>query len=366
MESARWLCFRLHYHDDRDRALLNCVRPVVAELLASAEIDRFFFSRYDLAGPHIRLRLRLSPGERGEVVTDRLTDAATDFLERHPSTESAPAEWIRHHNRILLSGDPDESEQDDVDAVVPDNTLRRCATRFEVDRYGGEELLEHSLDFFVLSSVHALHFLAAHRETPPARRLVQALRLLLHQAWGFSRNDHELGTIIEYPSAYWGEALASFAAEGERAYEQVREDLLAGLRQEFALLSRAAGWAPTRPGAPPSIAEGARRLADALRWTDPDRWWRIGTSQLHMTANRLGLTNPEEVYLGRILWRAVRDLRVGDAVFWTSMWASRAEHGQATGAPALRALMPSTLAWVTEHDPLAHVDPKAAHGPHAR
>jgi len=35
---------------------------------------------------------------------------------------------------------------------------------------------------------------------------------------------------------------------------------------------------------------------------------RVGTSQMHMTANRLGLSNPEEVYLGRLLVRAARDL----------------------------------------------------------
>ena len=37
---------------------------------------------------------------------------------------------------------------------------------------------------------------------------------------------------------------------------------------------------------------------------------------MHMSANRLGLRNAEEVYLGRVLWLAARELRSRDDVIW--------------------------------------------------
>ena len=42
---------------------------------------------------------------------------------------------------------------------------------------------------------------------------------------------------------------------------------------------------------------------------DLNRRWVIGGSQLHMTANRLGVSNPEEVYLSRLLSRTWLDFQ---------------------------------------------------------
>ena len=49
------------------------------------------------------------------------------------------------------------------------------------------------------------------------------------------------------------------------------------------------------------LGGASRILSQSIRAADHATHQRIGGSQLHMTANRLGLSNTEEVYLGRIL-----------------------------------------------------------------
>jgi hypothetical protein len=44
--------------------------------------------------------------------------------------------------------------------------------------------------------------------------------------------------------------------------------------------------------------------------------WYLAASHIHMTANRLGLTNGEEVYLSRMLFRAVETLRRATPAVW--------------------------------------------------
>jgi hypothetical protein len=70
-----------------------------------------------------------------------------------------------------------------------------------------------------------------------------------------------------------------------------------------------------------------------------------------MTANRLGLRNAEEVYLGRLLRRTIREIEETDPAFWRGLWASRAEDDRATDAPRLRELLGPALAWTGSQPP---------------
>ena len=87
------------------------------------------------------------------------------------------------------------------------------------------------------------------------------------------------------------------------------------------------------------LIEGARRLAWIVRGVDQSVHQRIGTSQLHMTANRLGLNNAEEVFLSQIL---------------TGLASERIESGEGLGTllaatkSPLRDLLPGVLASLTE------------------
>lgn len=291
---SEWLSCHLFYHADRNRLLRDLILPVISILLDQEAIDCFFFIRYSLGGPHIRLRMRVHYGRKDDAL-QLLSSAAKEFFDRCPSSESLPEEAIRATNRALLAGDPQEEEG----AVYPDNSLRIFPTRFEVQRYGGPELLEHSLDFFAISSVQSLLFLMERGEEPWARQLPYALRLLARQAWGLAGNAEELLAFLEFPMPAWREPMAPVLARGDQIFEQrpgVFTDLLASELRETA--------ATPAPGTLAAFTLAAQALTWEIRDASAADRWRIATSQMHMTANRLGLKNREEVYVSRLMWRA--------------------------------------------------------------
>jgi hypothetical protein len=111
--------------------------------------------------------------------------------------------------------------------------------------------------------------------------------------------------------------LERFVREGDAAFERRPGPLVERVRAEMAALSGIAGGGSAEP---PRWAAGPRRLAWELREAGRDVRWRIATSHVHMTANRLGLLVAEEVYLARMLWRAARELSLADAPFWREAW----------------------------------------------
>lgn len=300
-----WLSLHLFYHGDRDRLLLELLRPLVSKLLSTRQIDQFFFVRFALGGPHIRLRLHPLPG-CAEEVTAEVEGAAAEFFARCPSTESLDEESIRRVNRSILATDP--SEEDDL--VCPDNTVRAFPFRPEVSRYGGPELLGASLEFFTISSVLCLRFLNDHGAEPWPRRSTRAFRILARLGLGLARDPEEFQTLVEYPVASWGKTLQPIVDEGDRVFERQREVFCRLLRVEIDALA-SPGWE----------MQAAWRLALEIGQAPTPVRRSVATSQLHMTANRLGLGNPEEVYLGRALWRAAGAFAETEPELWKRLRA---------------------------------------------
>lgn len=269
-------------------------RPAVAALLQEGLIDRFFFLRYDLGGPHIRLRLRLrtetDPGARVEKCVEK---AAASFFSHRPAPRAIPIDTIRQRNRAILAEDPSERD----DAVHPDRSVRWSGWEPESDRYGGPALLPASLDFFAVSSARALALLTGQSGLPRSQRLPGQLRLLAAQAWGMAGGAAELESLLTWALPPPGHPLEPLVARGDQAFEKSRDGLAA-------LLRSVAGEA----SAEMLYSEAARRLRQEIAVAPPDVRMRILKSQMHMTANRLGLSNPEEVHASRLLQRAAEAL----------------------------------------------------------
>src|SRR4029077_5923659 len=124
-------------------------------------------------------RLRVIPGTRERALA-ALHRSAQRFLNVAPSTRSLVEEAIRKSNEHILASDPHELD----DSVYPDNSFRLVPFRPEIERYGGPLLARASLDYFTLSNVTALEFLARHCNAPRSAQLAYAFRLLLQQALG--------------------------------------------------------------------------------------------------------------------------------------------------------------------------------------
>lgn len=329
---SRWLSGHLFDHGDRDLLLTRGVGPTVAALLGERRIDRFFFVRFDLGGPHVRLRLRPAPGVSASGVERSLATAAASYFSHRPPPPPLPAEVIRQRNQAILAEDPSE-RGDAVHPAVhpdihPDTSLLWTGWEPELDRYGGPALFQASLDFFAVSSARALALLAeqsgASCSQGRSRRLPGQLRLLAAQAWGMAGDAAELEVSLAWALPPRGHPLEPFVARGDQAFEKSRDGLIALLRAE------AAGG----PSPEMLYSEASRRFRREIASAPPDVRARILKSQMHMTANRLGLSNPEEVHASRLLQRAAETL--GDL----------RPHPAGEG-PSLSDLLPNTFSvWV--------------------
>lgn len=262
-----WRSYHIFHSVSGDPVLRGLVLPAVRELWSSQRFLRFFFIRFGEGGLHVRLRFLCRVEDRQEIAATLATRAAEFFGHAH-SDDSA--------GRVIAA--PFEPE---------------------TERYGGTELLGHSMDFFCLSSVHALQHVERHQEKP--RLLALALRTLVRQALGFVSDANELARLMAYAVNGEWKRRTPLEERADREFEERREDYLRLLAEEIeGSFQSGARLTDTL------LAEGALLLSQLTRGADSPVRWRIQSSQLHMTWNRMGIQNLEEIYLGRILWRAAR------------------------------------------------------------
>jgi hypothetical protein len=293
-----WIAFHLHYHEDPERVLLEVVRPAAAELLRQGAVDSFFFIRYVAGGPHVRLRLRVRPG-RAASVAAVVEDAARRLFACRPSRRRLDEAALRRALGPAAAGGP---WSPDALVLEPDNACLRAPFAPEVQRYGGARYLPASLGVFALSSAVALGHAATLRAASRGRRLAVALEALLGQALGYAADGEELRRLLLYGLDAWGSLYPAAARQGLGGDPRQRESLEALWPRQ---LERRLALDPDAPlaAAGEPIALASLRLSRMLGRRDAPRRARVGWSQLHMTANRLGLTAAEEVYLGA-LWSA--------------------------------------------------------------
>lgn len=316
LKEVRWQALHLYYHEDRERLLREVVDPLVARLGRDRWIDRFFFLYFSLGGDQVRLRLRVLPG-RETAVEEAVLRAAEDFFRRRPSTLSVPEEEIRKRNENILAHDPHETD----DAVYPDNSVQIAGFRPETGRYGGPERLSVSLDFFTASSLEALSFHRTCAELPRSRRLTGALRILLRQSWGLAGAGDHLVALAGYAQRDWGPWMEPILDRGDEGFKEQEDQLVALVSSDLGSLERGAD--ASAPGAVGWLPEAARRLAGSIGDVEQALGDQIRASHLHMTANRLGLTNPEEVYLSRLLTRSLERVEERDPDFWSRLGSGR-------------------------------------------
>jgi hypothetical protein len=297
-----WASYHIFHHGSLDLLLLDLVLPVLRELRLRDRLRRFFFIRYGLGGPHIRLRLFGAPADREEAACV-LERRAAEFFARRPSTSPLDERAIREQNRRLLEHDPDG-----IDAVYPDNSLVELPFRPEVERYGGERLIERSLELFALSSACALALLETHASEPRSRFLAAVLRALLRQALGFAADPEELARLVAFASPGDG-GPPLLIDRADREFERQPDSYVQLVAEE---IESACSPDPPRALDGFLLTEASRRLDRHLQGASAPVRWRAASSHIHMTANRLGLKNAEEVYLGRILWRAARQVSISD------------------------------------------------------
>src|SRR5262245_61980323 len=102
-----WMSYHIFYHSQRERLLFRLVVPVLQECWRRRWMKSFFYVRYMLGGPHVRVRI-LCPLATQEGVEGLLRARASDFFGHWPSVSSLSKEEIWERNRLILGTDPGE------------------------------------------------------------------------------------------------------------------------------------------------------------------------------------------------------------------------------------------------------------------
>lgn len=320
---SEWHAFHLYYHEDPGRLVREVVDPLVVSLGEAGWIERFFFLFFSLGGRHVRLRLKAPPGWGGEV-EGAVRRAAEELFRRRPSERSLSEEELRERNRQILAHDPNETD----DAVYPDNSVQVVGFDPETGRYGGSERLSVSLDFFTASSLEALSFHRLCGEQPRSRQLTAALRVLLGLAWGLSTTADQLVELAGYAQRERDPLVEAVLDRGDQAFAGQEEQLVAVASSDLGDLEQEAdAGAPGKRGWFP---EAARRFVASIAAGTPPAG-QVLVSQLHMTANRLGLTHPEEVYLSRLLTRSLERVEEREPELWRRLGTARPQRESLDG-----------------------------------
>jgi hypothetical protein len=191
----------------------------------------------------------------------------------------------------------------------------------EIERYGGQQFLPHSLEFFCISSVIALEFFLSHGFHPRAKQLSKAFQLLGQQALGLANCVDEFLSLAGYMSFRWDDDSDGSVARGDRVFEQRPQDFVATMGALVRSFNQSSIPNMSDGGLEITFAGAASLLSSATRTAVSSARRSIGISQMHMTANRLALDNHEESYLARLLWRAASGMAASDQDLWQGLRA---------------------------------------------
>lgn len=261
-----WLSIHFYPLENQDVFLVRGLHPFLQQYIWANKGTRAFFIRYqDERGPHIRLRMR------------------------------AEAAWLEETLRPAFDGWQEGRGEWTEVPYVP-----------ETARFGGEAGLALSEEYFHLSSRVCLERLSRAQHTY-GDSMFDALRMHTIAAHAAGLNQEQAARYFEQLAAQW---LPLFFAENAAPNPDFLKAVMDGFEQNLA---------PQKEDLRSTLLELWKALEkDSFDKKQPE-WarWTLGNrmilkeldhnldralpSLLHLTNNRLGINNQDEVYLNYIL-----------------------------------------------------------------
>ncbi|MBM9506976.1 lantibiotic dehydratase C-terminal domain-containing protein [Actinacidiphila acididurans] len=331
-----WQAYHVFYAASTRPFLLECARPLVAELDRDGLLAGWFFINYWLEGPHIRLRLRPASPEAAAAVREHAERAVADFLRRRPALYEVKGGFLADLYNTLFELEFPGAERDPyVDdsghmRLRPNNSFSPEPYEPEYGKYGGPAGVELAEWHFQRSSelvVQAAATMNLHLRTV---LLGVAAQLMMTMSGCLVPDEEALLHFLDRYHAFWNQAFAGTNFTARDGYDRAYGAMDASLTRRFTDIRRAvAEPAPEKlPGFLRGWAEHCLDLRDRITdlarggdlvfrsWDgtgdlpvgDPEQALPMLLSPyMHMTNNRLSVSVRDEAYLSYVLGRALRE-----------------------------------------------------------
>jgi thiopeptide-type bacteriocin biosynthesis protein len=333
-QNKSWLAAHLYYNEPWEEFLTKAVEPYVASVMRAGVVDQYFFIRYWDRGPHIRLRFNGDTDIIEQLFRPNLLEHFENYFQDKPSKRTNPS----YPNNF-----PEEFKW------LPNNSVQFFNYEPEFGRYGGPIGVQIAEAHFQISSEVALncikeksfkwtyddalgaaiklHLSFAFTMGLDLKSAVSFFRMIFYN-WlprsfrfytkGLSKKDyHKLshetidsfskafemqkGALLPFHQFLWEGLEAGNEFEDENLNDwitknRVIKDKLETASENNRLTSRETTFQLPSEATP--IISPEQELL-----------WNIFADYLHLTNNRLGISNKDEGYLGFLIMKSLKALQ---------------------------------------------------------
>ncbi len=324
----KWISLHIFYAADSNPLLTDCIGPLIAHLRKSSLIERWFFIRYWLEGPHVRLRLLPSSDEAGEKVRQITRERVEQFLERRPSLWEPETEDPGGMFKSMFLAEYTEQQWNErygeggSMTFRPNNSIEEIAYEPEFGRYGGPRGMELAERHFEHSSDAIVELLT--RTNTHVRTVLLGLSAQMACVLAFTMlgSDEAVAEFFQRYRLSWERRYDTSSEIHHPRFDQslskARDELLrrigeikAGISGDAPIADFRTSWiehaAEMRTGITNLTRKGLMSFGDGMEEiTDVSIVCAILlTSYIHMTNNRLGVLIQDEIYISYLISKAL-------------------------------------------------------------
>jgi thiopeptide-type bacteriocin biosynthesis protein len=322
-----WQATHVYYASNANPMLTDAVRPLVDRLRAEGALERWFFIKYWLEGPHVRLRVLPSASADPAYVRASVESALDEFLRRRPALYEADSDGLGDLYRKMFIAEYGEQRWQETygDGQMPfraNNSRHEMPYEPEYGRYGGPLGMQLSEWHFELSSDIVLRLLSDTNVHVRPVLLGLSVQLTTAICFAFLHSRERVARFLEDYRVFWEtsyqESSENYHRGFDRSYSRMAAEL--GARIDATATAALDPDTPTLTGVErqwmthcASLRTRAASLAAAglLEFsrgpvTDVDGALSVLlSSYVHMTNNRLGVSILDEIYVSYVLRKAL-------------------------------------------------------------
>lgn len=205
----QWMAFHIFYASDATPIITDCVKPFVERKRAEGILAQWFFIRYWLEGPHLRVRILPTSTEVTDQLRNDFLEEVNKFLDHRPALYETDPESTREiYEKFFLAeyGIDEWNRRYGVDGKMPfraNNSIEEFEYEPEYKRYGGRVGMEIGEWHFERSSDVVAELLERSNTQIRPLLLGLSMQLSLIMAYAFLEKDESVGRFFNSYRIFW-------------------------------------------------------------------------------------------------------------------------------------------------------------------